>query len=819
MNNWFKNNGIHLAIILFFVIVCFVYFAPAFQGKVLVQHDVMQAKAMAKEISDVREATGKGPLWTNRMFGGMPSYLIWTQYPNNITSYITSFVRSVLPNPADTVLFYLLGAYFLLIVLRVRPWIAVAGSIAFAFSSYNFIILEAGHSNKAAAIAFFAPIIASVIITLRGKYWLGTALTALFIALEIRSNHIQMTYYLFLAMLIFIGIEIYHAWKNKTLPTLAKALAFLSLSVVLAVAVNASMLWSTYEYSKWSIRGQSNLTVDRSEPTNGLDKEYAYQWSQGIGESITFLIPNAYGGASTPILDGKSNVAAELISKGIDSTQATAFAQQMPTYWGSKPFTSGPWYFGALVFFLFVLGLFIVKNRMKWWLLSATLLSLFLSFGKNFDLVSNLFFNYFPLYNKFRAVESTLVIASLCFPILASLAIAKTLSTDLDKKWLLSKLKTSLYIVGGFLLAVLAFPTLLFTFKADNHQDFISQLNQVTGDGTFSNSIAEALVKDRISLFRADAMRSLFFVAIGAGVIWLMISKKLNQNFGLIALCALTLVDLWVVDKRYLNNEKFVSKASLEQQWQPREVDEFILRDTDPNFRVLDLTISTFSSANASYFHNTVGGYHAAKLKRYQEVIEKQFTGSINQDVLDMLNTKYFITAGKDGQNVSMKVNETAAGHAWFVDNVQFVKDNDEEMTAISSFDPKKEAIINNEFKSQLNTKNLGTSANTTIKLVSYHPDHLKYEYTSGKNGVAVFSEIWYPKGWKMYVDGVERSYFRANYILRAAELPGGNHTVEWKFEPTSYYLGEKISLIGSILLSLILAFAIYKEIIQRHKA
>lgn len=819
MNNWFKNNGIHLAIILFFVILCFVYFTPAFQGKVLVQHDVMQAKAMAKEISDVREATGKGPLWTNRMFGGMPSFLIWTQYPNNITSYITSFVRSVLPNPADTVLFYLLGSYFLLIILRVKPWIAVAGAIAFAFSSYNFIILEAGHSNKAAAIAFFAPIIAGIIITLRGKYWLGTALTALFIALEIRSNHIQMTYYLFLAMLIFVGIEIFHAWKNKTLPAFTKALCFLSLAVVLAIAVNASMLWSTYEYSKWSIRGQSNLTTDSSEPRNGLDKEYAYQWSQGIGESITFLIPNAYGGASTPILTGESDVAKELISKGVDVSQATGFAQQMPTYWGSKPFTSGPWYFGAIIFFLFTLGLFIVKGKFKWWLLSATLLSLFLSFGKNFDLISNLFFDYFPLYNKFRAVESTLVIASLCFPILACLAISEALKTDLDKKWLISKLKITIYIVGGVLITLLLLPTLLFNFRADNHQDFVNQLNQVTGDAAFSNSIAEALVRDRISLFKADTIRSLFFVALGAGLIWLMISKKLNQTFGLIALCVFVLADLWVVDKRYLNNEKFVTKASLQQQWSPREVDEFILRDRDPNFRVLDLTIPTFSSANATYFHNTVGGYHAAKLKRYQEVIEKQFTGSINQDVLDMLNTKYFITAGKDGQNVSMKVNGTAAGHAWFVDNVQFVKDNDEEMTAISSFDPKKEAIINDEFRSQLNPKTLGTSSNTTIKLVSYTPDHLKYEYTAGKNGVAVFSEIWYPKGWNMYVDGEEKPYFRANYILRAAELPGGNHIVEWKFEPTSYYLGEKISLIGSILLSLILAFAIYKERIQKQTA
>lgn len=827
MNNWFKKNGIHLAIVLFFVALCFVYFTPAFQGKVLVQHDVSQAGAMQKEIMAYKAKDGVAPLWTNAMFGGMPSYQIWATYPKNITTYILSGFRALFPNPVDMVMLYLLGSYFLFNVLLAKQklkqatvvLLSIAGAVAFAFSSYNFIIIEAGHGNKALAIGFFAPILASIILTLRGKYYLGSALTAIFIALAIRANHIQMTYYLFLALLILIGIEFYHAYKNKTLATFGKTISYLILSVVLAVTVNASMLWTTYEYGQLSIRGKSNLTIDKAEKNSGLDKEYAYQWSQGIGESITFLIPNAYGGSSSPTLTGESHVAKTLVEKGVDPSQAAGFAQQMPTYWGPKPFTSGPWYFGAFVFFLFVFGLFIVRGKLKWWLLSATLLSLFLSFGKNFDLISNIFFDYFPLYNKFRAVESILVIASLCFPILAILAISETLKQETDKKWMLSKLKISLYIVGGVLILLWILPTALFSFKADNHQDFITQLNQVTGDNNFSNSIGQALVKDRIDLFKTDALRSLFFLVIGVGALWLLIEKKLNVNLALTGIAILILADLWTVDKRYLNNEKFVSKAVLDQQWKPREVDDFILRDQDPDFRVLDLTIPTFSSANATYFHKTIGGYHAAKLKRYQEVIDKQFTGSINQDVLDMLNTKYFITAGKDGQNVSMKVNPTAAGHAWFVDNVQFVKDNDQEMTAISSFDPKKEAIVNDEFKSELDLKNLGTSANTTIKLVSYNPDLLKYEYTAGKSAVAVFSEIWYPNGWKMYIDGEEKPYFRANYILRAAELPGGNHTVEWKFEPTSYYLGENISLIGSLLLSLILAFAIYNERKQKHTA
>lgn len=604
-----------------------------------------------------------------------------------------------------------------------------------------------------------------------------------------------MTYYLAIALLLLVIVELYCAYKNKTLPSFGKAIGFLSIAVLISVTVNASMLWTTYEYGQLSIRGKSNLKSESTDPnSNGLDKEYAYQWSQGVGEIITFLIPNAYGGASTPSLTGDSHVAKSLISKGIDANQAAGFAQQMPTYWGPKPFTSGPWYFGAIVFFLFVFGLFIVKSKLKWWLIAATVLSLLLSFGKHFDLISNLFFDYFPLYNKFRAVESILVIASLCFPILAIMAIVEALKPQNDKQWLLSKLKLSGYIVGGILVLLWIVPSLFFSFRAENHQDFITQLNQVTGDSGFANSIAQALIEDRTAMFKADTLRSLGFVICGFAMIWLLISRKLSINIVLTVLCIFILADLWTVDKRYLNDEKFVSKSVMSQQWQAREVDDFILRDKDPDFRVLDLTIPTFSSANATYFHKTVGGYHAAKLKRFQEVIEKQFSGSLNQDVLDMLNTKYFITSGQDGQNVSMKINQTACGHAWFVDNVQFVKNNDEEMVAISSFDPKKEAIINDEFKKDLDLNHIGTSSGGKIDLVDYHPDNLKYEYSIGKKAIAVFSEIWYPKGWKMFIDGEEQPYIRANYILRAAELPAGNHIIEWKFQPKSYFL-EKIFL------------------------
>ncbi len=813
MNNWFKRNGIHLAIIGIFIALCFVYFSPALQGKSLMQQDVLQAQAMQKEIRDFQLKDGKAPLWTNSMFGGMPAYQIWTQYPNNVTTYIVSSFHALFPNPINIVLLYLLGAYLLFVVLRMNPWLAAAGAIAFAFSSYNFIIIEAGHGNKAVAISFFAPILAGIILTFRRKYLIGAILTALFLALEIRANHIQMTYYLFIALLIFVGIELYHALKNKTAKDFAKSFGYLAAATILAVAVNAGALWTTYEYGQESIRGKSNLKTEKSLPNNGLDRDYAYQWSQGLGESITFLVPNAYGGASSPQLDENSEVVKTLIRHNIPADQALGFAKGLPTYWGEKPFTSGPWYFGAIICFLFVLGLFIVKDRLKWWILSATVLVLFLSFGKNWPLVSDLFFNYFPLYNKFRAVESILVIAGFLFPLLAILAVREVASPTRKPKLLFNKFKYSVWITGGLLLILIVFPTLLFNFKAPNHEDFVKQLLQVTNnDQAFADSISHALIQDRISLTRMDAIRSLIFVLLGAAFIWALIKKKINQQPAFILLAGLILIDMWSVNRRYLNNENFVEKNVLEQQFQPREVDQLIMRDTTPGYRVLDLTIPTFSSATSSYFHKTIGGYHAAKLKRFQEVLDKQFKNAINEDVLDMLNTKYVITADSV-QSQKIQNRSSACGPAWFVQSIMYVKNADEEMAAINSFDPRKVAFADEKFKSLIDDKKVGYDPNAGIKLTDYHPDHLTYEYSAGRNVLAVFSEIWYDKGWNAYVDGEKIPHFRANYILRAAELPGGNHKLEFKFEPRSYYTGETISLIASIILILGLAFAIYKEV------
>jgi len=828
MNNWFNKNGIHLAIIAFFVVICFAYFSPVLQGKAPQQGDVLQAKAMQKEIMDIKATGQKGPLWTNQMFGGMPAYQIWVQYPLNITTYGIDIIKGVFPDPVGTVLLYLLGAYLLFCVLKINPWLAAAGAIAFAFTSYNFIIIAAGHSNKALAIGFFAPILAGIILTLRGRYLVGASLTALFMALEIRSNHIQMTYYLFIALFIFACIELYHAYKAKQLQAFGKAVAYVIAGLFLAVLVNAGTLWTTYEYGKETIRGKSNLTTDKAEPATGLDKAYAYQWSQGVGESFTFLIPNLYGGATSidELVKPESNTykAIEKNLAGVDPRQAIGyFAQNLGAqqYWGDKPGTSGPYYFGAIICLLFVFGLFIVKHRWKWWILGTSILLLLLSFGSNFPYISDIFFNYLPGYNKFRAVESILAVLGLLVPFLAILAIQEAQEGKYDQKYLVQRLTWSAGITGGFALIIAIIPTAFFSFTTSNQAQVVDALTQTLQNNRgAAEQISNALISDRVALARADALRTLLFLAIGFGITWAFITKKLGMQLAFGLLAFVILIDMWQVDRRYLSNQNFVNKSELENHYQPRDVDNFISADKDPNFRVFDLSLGDpFKSAETSYFHKTVGGFHSARLKRFQELVDNQLTKSINQDVLDMLNTKYIITQDQQNGSYKMQRNATACGNAWFVQSVQFAKNSDEEMKAISSFDAKKEAIVDESYKSLIDTKRLGTGVEGFIKLTTYTPDHLTYEYSTAKDAIAVFSEIYYNKGWKMYIDGVEKPYFRADYVLRAAQLEAGNHKLEFIFHPTSYYAGEKISLAGSILLLAGLGFGFYSENKKKKKA
>lgn len=818
MSNWFKRNGIHFAIIGMFLVICFLYFTPAFQGKVLGQADVTGAQSTTTEI-DAYRAKDTTILWTNQIFGGMPAFQLWAPYKANITTHVIHAMKAVFPNPIDTVLLLLLGTYFLFNVLNLNPWLAAAGAIAFTFSSYNIILLVAGHSNQASAIAYFAPILASIILTLRGKRILGGSLTALFLALEIRANHVQMTYYLMFAILILAGIELYHAIKAKTLNNYLQSLAYLGGALAIALMVNASILWSTYEYGKDTIRGKSNLTQHTTEPSSGLPKDYAYQWSQGVSECLTFLVPNAYGGATgIATLDQNSATAKVFMNVGQSAEQSVQFANQisssfpgLTTYWGNKPSTSGPFYFGAIICFLFIFGLVVVKSRLKWWLLATVVLTMLLSFGGNWPVVSDLFFNYFPLYNKFRTVESILAVAGLCFPILAFLAVKEALEAK-DIKYITRKLLLAFYITGGLLLVLIAVPELLLSFRSADQLNGVQMLaQQLRNDSNFASQISAAIVQDRISLERSDAIRSLIFVVLAFGVLFAFLKNKINATTLSVGLLVLILADFWQVDKRYLKDENFADKQETNAP-QPREVDQFIQRDKDPDFRVFDTTEPLTYDLRNPFFHKSFGGYSAARLKRYQEIVDGQFTKSINHDVLDMMNVKYIITADPKTQNVTMQVNPTACGHAWFVQKVKYAKNADEEMQAISSFNPKEEAIIDQQYKNLINEKDAYLDTNATIKLVNYNPDHMTYQSSSSGSQIAVFSEVYYNKGWKMYIDGQEAPYFRADYILRAAQIPLGNHKIEFIFHPASYYTGETLSMVGSILLILSLGFAGYIE-------
>lgn len=823
MSNWFKRNGIHFAIGGIFLVICFLYLTPAFQGKVLGQGDVIGAKSTTTEI-DAYKAKDTTILWTNQIFGGMPTFQLWAPYKANITTHVIHIIDTIFPNPIDTLLLFLFGTYFLFIVLKLNPWLAAAGAVAFTFSSYNIILLAAGHSNQAFAISYFAPLLGGILLAIKGKRILGAAVTALFLSLEIRANHVQMTYYLMFAIIILAGIELYHAIKNKTLNEYLKSLAYLGGAIVIALLVNASILWSTYDYGKDTIRGQSNLKQNTSEPSTGLAKDYAYQWSQGVTECFTFLVPNAYGGGSgTEHLDQNSATVKVFTDAQQPEDRAIGIANQIAsgseqigmhglgTYWGNKSFTSGPFYFGAVICFLFVFGLLVVKSRLKWWVLATVVLTMLLSFGGNWPYLSDLFFNYFPLYNKFRVVESILAVAGLCFPILALLALKETIEAP-DRKEITKKLKLSLYIVGGLLLVLIVVPELLLSFRSTGQADSVANLTQsLQNDAKLAQAVSAAIVQDRISLEKADAVRSLIFVVVAFGLLFAFVNKKVNVTILSLGVLVLVLVDMWQIDKRYLSTDNFADKQESVTP-QPREVDQFIARDTDPDFKVFDTTAPLLYDTHNPFFHKSFGGYSAARLKRYQEIVDNQFTKSVNHDVLDMMNVKYIITADPKTQNLTMHANNTACGHAWFIQKVKFAKDADEEMQAISSFNPKEEAIIDQKYKPMIDQKEAYLDTNATIKLVNYNPDHMTYESSSAGSQIAVFSEVYYNRGWKMYIDGKETPYFRADYILRAAQIPLGNHKIEFIFHPTSYYTGETLSMIGSILLVLSLGFAGYVE-------
>ncbi len=782
----------HLIAIVLFMVISLLFLSPLLEGKKLNQGDITRFKGMSKEVKDYREKTGEEALWTNSMFSGMPAYQISVKSPGDWMSYLDKIFKGFLPHPADLIFIYLIGFYILMISLGVNPWLSMIAAFAYAFSSYFIIIIEAGHNSKAHAIGYMAPVIAGVFLTYRGKYLLGGIMTLLFMALEIHSNHPQITYYL-LIILVFYGLfELYHSVSYKVLPNFVKASVIIVLASLLAIGPNVSRLWTTYEYSKSTIRGKTELTTEKENRTTGLDKDYATQWSYGKVETGTLLIPNFNGGASGGALSESSAVYKSLIDNNVPKRQAKSYIKSMPTYWGSQPFVSGPTYVGAIVVFLFLLGLILVKGRFRWWILSITLLSLFLGWGKNLMWLTDFFFHYVPLYNKFRTVSMIMIILELSIPLLAFVVLNNIFSNKYSKEELVKGIKIAGGITLGFTLVFALFPTAFFDFTGNS-------------DAQLPAWLQGAIVEDRISLMKSDALRSFMLILLSIGAILAYSFGKLKTQYAMAIVALLILFDLWGVNKRYLNEDSFVSKSKVEKPYPMTSADKQILQDKDPNYRVFNLTVSPFNDASTSYYHKSIGGYHGAKLRRYQELIDYHI-GKFHTPVLNMLNTKYIIQKGNDGKLI-VQQNPDALGNAWFVKEIKWVENADEEINALDNFDPQKSAVIDQRFKEVFSGDSFDASG--TILLTKYDPKHLVYESNSSSNQLAVFSEIYYDKGWKAYIDGKETKYGRSDYVLRAMNIPAGKHKIEFVFEPTSYVVGEKIALFSSILIYLLLFAAI----------
>jgi len=815
IKNIIKITLPHLVAVIVFLAITVIYFYPVFEGKVLHTNDGTVARNSSKEIRDFREQNGKEPLWTNSMFSGMPAYLISTRFPGNLMKYADAFLR-IIRLPIASIFLTMLGFYILLLIFRVKPWLAIVGAIAYGLSTYFFVILAAGHNTKAIAIAYMAPMIGGVYYTYKYNAVKGALLTTFFLSLEIIANHPQITYYALLCLVVFVIVEFIFSIRQKQIVSFIKRSAILIIPVLLAVGMNFAFLYTTYEYGKYSIRGKSDLVSPDSKITSGLNRDYVTQWSYGIDETLTFLIPNFKGGANIPFERNSETVTA------LRKNNAGQYVSQFTKYWGTQPWTDGPVYVGAIVFFLFILGLVIIKGPEKWWLLAATLLSIMLAWGKNFMPLTNLFLDYFPGYNKFRAVTMTLVIAEFCMPLLAMLALRDIFERTVSKKNLLKGIKIAAGVTGGLALLFLIFPGLSGTFISPAEQ------------GQLPDWLYAALKSDREGYIRSDAFRSLVFILLGVTVLLGFHFQKIKKEYGIILLGFLFLTDMFPVDKRYLNADKFVTPAAVQKSSAPSFADNTILKDKS-EYRVLNLSVSPFSDASTSLYHKSIGGYHGAKLERYNELIDSVLYpeiirfSNIAQKVktldelvpvlseipgLNMLNTKYIIL----DPNMPPLVNSNALGNAWFAEKPIFVENANEEIITLKTINPATEAVIDKIFNDQIKQSLFPAAAGDTIELVSYQPNELIYRYSARSEKLAVFSEIYYPAGWKCSIDGKESKYFRVDYVLRGMIVPGGTHEIKFVFRPSSYFLGNKISYASSVIFILLAVGYLISELLNKKK-
>ena len=779
-----------------FFALTYLYFSPLFQGKSLPQSDITQWKFAHQEAKQEVDENGVSPLWNSRMFGGMPGYQIsGVRYSQPIGKLAG---LNKLPSPANRILFGLIGAFVMFLSFGLNARLAFVGSIVYAFSTYNIILLEAGHVTKANAIGLAPLVIGGVALLWRRKYLLGAGLTGVGMSLQIWANHLQITYYLGLIMIAWFVVRFIMAVNDKSYKEFFKVALIAAVSAGLGIATNSVNLLLTQEYMKETIRGKTELTIapdlkTKEDISSGLDRDYAFQWSQGVEDLPTFIIPNFAGGGSSTYFGTKSETYEALKKQG--NPQARQIAEQYPlAYWGSLPFTSGPEYYGAIVMFLFCMGFFLMKGKEKWVFLVLFVLSLFMSLGKNFGLLNNFLFDYLPLYNKFRSVNMSLVIAQIVAPLFAFISLNELFKKHHKKEAVKNALLKAFYISGGFC---------VFILLTAGMYDPSSSNDQQLG------SLVDAVKSDRIKLIRIDAFRSLVFISLAFGSFWFWLQGKIKDTavFWLVALAAV--IDIWSVDKRYLNNDNFVQTQSYEQAFQPTEADLQILQDSS-NFRVFDGTVNAFNNARVCYFHRSVGGYHAAKLRRFQDVIEFHIMKN-NMRIMNMLNAKYIIQQAGENGPVVANPNPNALGNAWFVNEFKMVNNADEEILALNDFNPATEAIVDKRYADQIGDLTIQQDSNASIELTYFSPDTLRYRYRANTDQLAVFSEIYYNsgKGWQAYINGEKAEHFRCNYILRGMKLPAGEAEITFIFEPASYAMGTKIAGISSIAVIILLASGI----------
>lgn len=773
--------------IIVFAIASVLYFNPVLSGKQIKQSDITQFIGMSKDVKEYRAEKGEEPYWLDNAFSGMPAYQVSAYYPNDFVRYIDKAIR-FLPRPADYLFLYFLSFFLLLTALKVDWKLAVLGSLSFGFSTYLIIIFGAGHNAKAHAIGYMPMVIAGVIYIFRKRYLLGFILTALAMALEIYSNHPQMTYYLGFCLLILAVVEGIEAFKSRTLPVFFKQSAILVAAMLIGIGANSTRLLAMKEYADYSTRGKSELTITPEgmpkEKSSGLDKEYITEYSYGIAETFNLLIPRFMGGGTVEELGENSNFY-QVLEQNAGRSVAKDYSSQVLTYWGKQPIVEAPAYIGAIVFFLFFLGIFLVKGRLKYWLVAATIFSIVLSWGKNFSIVTNFFIDYVPLYNKFRAVSSIQVIAELCVPLLGVLALKEFFSSENSSEEKEDAVKKAFYIVGGISLLFLLFGSSLFAFEGLRDAQY-QQLPE----------LIDALIADRKSMLFNDSLRSLLLVLAVAGMLWFYLKGRLKQVPVLIVLGGLIIFDLVSIDANYVNKEDFTSARRVQKPFTATKADTEILKDKG-YYRVVNFSVSPMQDGRTSYFHNSIGGYHAAKMKRYQELFDYQIAKN-NMEVLNMLNTKYFIISDEQFQE-----NPKANGNVWFVNFLKEVNSANEEIVALDSLNTKSEAVINSkEFKVVVDTFQKDSTA--TISLVKKDLTELMYESNTNSNQFAVFSEIYYKEGWNAYIDGKNVPYYRVNYVLRGMEVPKGKHTITFKYEPSVIKTGSLLSLFCYALLLII---------------